>query len=190
MKSSLRERLGPRVQVKAIDHVQSGSPVRLSFARSVENPNTPEAAIALASRRMPMPQAHRLMTSLLQLEPGVTLVAEVPMVENVDQLTSELLSFGIASAVFDVSDTIDVKAVREQTGLSQAKFALNYALDEDTVRNWEQGRTKPDHTARAYLTMIASDPEAVRNLLARAIWQPKRSTGLERQEQVVPSPHR
>jgi DNA-binding transcriptional regulator YiaG len=139
---------------------------------------------------MPMPQAHRLMTSLLQLEPGVTLVAEVPMVENVDQLTSELHGFGITAAVFDVADTIDVKAIREQTGLSQAKFALNYALDEDTVKNWEQGRTKPDHTARAYLTMIASDPEAVRNLLARSICQPNRANGLELQEKLVSSPHR
>jgi len=137
----------------------------------VENPNTPEAAIALASRRMPMPQAHRLMTRLLQLEPGGALVAEVPMVEDVDQLMAELSAFGITAAVFDVSDTIDVKTVRERTGLSQAKFALNYALDENTLKNWEQGRTKPDHTARAYLTMIASDPEAVRNLLAKALNQ-------------------
>ena len=189
MKSSLRERFGPRVQVKAIDHVQSGSPVRLSFAKSVQNPNTPEAAIALASRRMPMPQAHRLMTSLLQLEPGVTIVAEVPMVEDINQLTTELLAFGIATTVFDVSDTIDVKAIREQTGLSQAKFALNYALDEDTVKNWEQGRTKPDHTARAYLTMIASNPQAVHNLLAKAIWQPKRPTGPDQQEHVASAPH-
>jgi DNA-binding transcriptional regulator YiaG len=189
MKSSFWEQFGPRVQVKAIDHVQSGSPVRLSFARSARNPNTPEAAIALARRRMPMPQAHRLMTSLLQLEPGVTLVAEVPMVENLDQLTAELLRFGITTAEFDVADTIDVKAVREQTGLSQAKFALNYALDEDTVKNWEQGRTKPDHTARAYLTMIASDPEAVRNLLARSICQPKRAKGLEQREKLDSAPH-
>jgi DNA-binding transcriptional regulator YiaG len=188
MKSLSRKRLGPRVQVKAIDHVQSGSPVRLSFARSVDNPNTPQAAIALASRRMPMPQAHRLMTNLLQLEPGVTLVAEVPMVEDVTQLKSELLACGIATTVFDVSDTIDVKAVREQTGLSQAKFALNYALDEDTVKNWEQGRTKPDHTARAYLTMIAADPQAVRNLLARAVWQPGHVMSLEQREQV-PAPN-
>ena len=137
-----------------------------------------------------MPQAHRLMTSLLQLEPGVALVAEVPMVEDIGQLTAELRAFGIATAVFDVSDTIDVKAIREQTGLSQAKFALNYALDEDTVKNWEQGRTKPDHTARAYLTIIASDPEAVRNLLARSIWQPNRAMGLEQEERVVSVPHR
>jgi DNA-binding transcriptional regulator YiaG len=185
MRLSFMERLGPRVQVRAIAHVQSGSPVRLSFARAVENPNTPMAAVALAKRRMTMPQAHRLMTRLVQVEPGVALVAEVPMVEDIDRLTSEMAAFGIKAAVFDVSDTIDVKAVREQTGLSQAKFALNYALDEDTVKNWEQGRTKPDHTARAYLTLIASDPEAVRDLLAAAIGQPKRAMALEQQEQAV-----
>ena len=98
MNSSLRERFGPQVQVQAINHVPSGSPVRLSFARSVENPNTLEAAIALARRHMPMAQAHRLMTSLLQLDPGVALVAEVPVVEDVDTLMSELAALGISAA--------------------------------------------------------------------------------------------
>jgi hypothetical protein len=67
------------------------------------------AAVALAKRRMTMPQAHRLMTRLVQVEPGVALVAEVPMVEDIDRLTSEMAAFGIKAAVFDVSDTIDVK---------------------------------------------------------------------------------
>ena len=173
MKSSLRERLGPRVQVKAIVHAQSGSPVRFSFVRTSEAPNTPEAAVSLARCRMPMAQAHRLMTKLLQLETGAIIVAEVPMVDDVDGLMAELAEFGIASTVFDVPAVVDTRTVRERTGLSQAKFALNYALDEDTVKNWEQGRTSPDHAARAYLSMIATDPDGVRLLLAKAIWKPK-----------------
>ena len=121
-----------------------------------------------------MTQAHRLMTRLIELAPGRAIIAEVPMVDDLNALMSELVDCGIAVSVFDVPDRIDVKAIREQTGLSQAKFALNYALDEDTVKNWEQGRTKPDHTARAYLSMIAFDPETVRKMLVGAIHQQAR----------------
>ena len=31
-----------------------------------------------------------------------------------------------------------------------------------TLRDWEQGRTEPDQPARAYLTVIAHDPDGVR----------------------------
>ncbi len=120
-----------------------------------------------------MAQAHRLMTRILQLEPGRIVVAEVPMVDDVNGLVEELAKFGIAAKIFDVPTVIDTRAVRERTGLSQSKFALNYALDEDTIKNWEQGRTSPDHATRAYLSLIAADPEAVQGLLAKAIWQPK-----------------
>jgi putative transcriptional regulator len=34
-----------------------------------------------------------------------------------------------------------------------------------TLRDWEQGRAEPDQTARAYLLVIASDPDAVRHAL-------------------------
>jgi putative transcriptional regulator len=33
------------------------------------------------------------------------------------------------------------------------------------LRDWEQGRTEPDRPARAYLTVIAHDPEGVRRAL-------------------------
>ena len=36
-----------------------------------------------------------------------------------------------------------------------------------TLRDWEQGRCEPDQPARAYLSVIAHDPEGVRRALAR-----------------------
>lgn len=38
---------------------------------------------------------------------------------------------------------IDVKTIRESTGLSQDKFAAEYGIPPKTLRNWEQGRTSP-----------------------------------------------
>ena len=37
-----------------------------------------------------------------------------------------------------------------------------------TLRDWEQGRTKLDQAARAYLTVIVRNPEAVREALVPA----------------------
>ena len=34
-----------------------------------------------------------------------------------------------------------------------------------TLRDWEQGAAEPDQAARAYLKVIACDPEAVRRAL-------------------------
>ena len=64
-----------------------------------------------------------------------------------------------------VPDTVDVKGIREARGLSQARFAALYGFSIDSVRNWEQGRRQPDLAARALLTVIAKEPEAVERAL-------------------------
>jgi putative transcriptional regulator len=56
---------------------------------------------------------------------------------------------------------LDVAKVREKTGLSQDRFAGAFAISPSTLRNWEQGRTRPDGAARVLLTVIDRDPEAV-----------------------------
>jgi putative transcriptional regulator len=35
----------------------------------------------------------------------------------------------------------------------------------DTLRDWEQGRSEPDAPGRAYLRVIAREPEIVRDAL-------------------------
>jgi putative transcriptional regulator len=61
--------------------------------------------------------------------------------------------------------TPQVKIIRRALGLSQDDFAARYHIPIGTLRDWEQGRAVPDQAARAYLTVIARDPEAVRNAL-------------------------
>jgi putative transcriptional regulator len=58
-------------------------------------------------------------------------------------------------------DSIDVRAIRQQTGLSQAKFAELLGIELSTLRNWEQGRRQPTGPARALLRAIRNDPVAV-----------------------------
>ncbi len=64
-----------------------------------------------------------------------------------------------------VPSDIDVAAIRKRQGLSQAKFANRYHLSISCVRDWEQGRSKPDSAVRAYLIVIDRNPEAVSEAL-------------------------
>ena len=61
---------------------------------------------------------------------------------------------------------LDVRAIRAATGLTQAAFAAAFGFPAGTLRDWEQGRTRPDMAARSYLLVIQHDPEAVRETLA------------------------
>jgi putative transcriptional regulator len=54
------------------------------------------------------------------------------------------------------------KALRRALGLTQEEFARRFHIPLGTLRDWEQRRTEPDQPARAYLKVIAVDPEAVR----------------------------
>jgi len=62
----------------------------------------------------------------------------------------------------------NVKKLRERLGLTQEAFAATYRIPVGTLRDWEQGRKLPDAPARAYLTVISRNPEAVANLLREA----------------------
>jgi putative transcriptional regulator len=61
------------------------------------------------------------------------------------------------------------KALRRALSLSQEEFAERYHIPLGTLRDWEQGRCEPDQPARAYLTVIARDPEGVRRALDKRL---------------------
>lgn len=61
---------------------------------------------------------------------------------------------------FELSEP-DVRAIRERYGLSQEKFASLIGISVATLRNWEQGRGKPEGAARILLRVAAKHPEAV-----------------------------
>jgi len=58
-----------------------------------------------------------------------------------------------------------VKTMRRALGITQEEFATRYHVPLGTLRDWEQGRTEPDQPTKAYLTVIAHDPEGVRQAL-------------------------
>ncbi|WP_417665438.1 NadS family protein [Pseudidiomarina sp.] len=56
---------------------------------------------------------------------------------------------------------IEVKQIRQQTKLSQDKFAKLIGVEVSTLRNWEQGRREPTGPAKVLIRAIANDPENV-----------------------------
>jgi putative transcriptional regulator len=64
--------------------------------------------------------------------------------------------------------TPQVKIIRRALKLSQEEFAACFRIPIGTLRDWEQGRVEPDQAARAYLTVIARNPKAVRKALEPA----------------------
>jgi len=58
-----------------------------------------------------------------------------------------------------------IKTLRRALGLTQEEFSACYHVPLGTLQDWEQGRTEPDRPARAYLRVIARDPEGVRRAL-------------------------
>jgi len=57
------------------------------------------------------------------------------------------------------------KTLRRALHLTQEEFAARYRIPIGTLRDWEQGRCEPDQPARAYLAVIAHDPEGVQRAL-------------------------
>jgi len=63
---------------------------------------------------------------------------------------------------------IDVRTVRRKLRLSQAQFAAKFGFPPATLRNWEQGRTRPDTPTCVLLAVIAKHPEVVEDVLRKA----------------------
>lgn len=61
------------------------------------------------------------------------------------------------------------KTLRRALGLTQEAFAERYHIPLETIREWERGSTEPDQLARAYLRVIAHDPEGTRRALEPAL---------------------
>ncbi|MCZ7664232.1 MAG: helix-turn-helix domain-containing protein [Thermoleophilia bacterium] len=64
------------------------------------------------------------------------------------------------SRTFEFPET-EVRALRRQFGLTQDKFAHLMGISVGTLRNWEQGRRRPEGAARVLLRVASTHPEAL-----------------------------
>ncbi len=90
---------------------------------------------------------------------------EALAVAGYDRLKREMMKHNVAAHRIELRQ-VDVRALRQRLGISQEAFAGRYGLDVATVRNWEQGRTRPEGPAAALLQLIDRDPDKIVELLA------------------------
>lgn len=91
---------------------------------------------------------------------------------DIPELTSKQLAGAISARVrkrlmagkFETGE--DVAALRRFVGLTQARFAEAMGISVHTLRNWEQGRRRPEGPAIALLRIAARHPKIIRENLA------------------------
>ncbi|CNK69054.1 transcriptional regulator [Yersinia alsatica] len=59
---------------------------------------------------------------------------------------------------------IDVKAIRETTGLKQQDFALAIGVSYDLVKSWESRRRQPVGAARKLLILLKTNPFIINHI--------------------------
>jgi len=60
-----------------------------------------------------------------------------------------------------VPQDVDVKAIRNRLGMTQARFSDTFGFSLDAIKHWEGGRRIPEAPARTLLTVIDRNPVAV-----------------------------
>lgn len=66
---------------------------------------------------------------------------------------------------YTIPDSVDVKEIRSSMHLTQEQFAHFIGASVHAVRHWENGRRKPDGTARTLLCVLQNNPRAVLDAL-------------------------
>lgn len=91
---------------------------------------------------------------------------------DIPELTEEQLARAIPASLrkrlmlgqFESGE--DIAALRRFVGLTQERFALAMSISVHTLRNWEQGRRRPEGPALALLRIAARHPRIIRENLA------------------------
>jgi putative transcriptional regulator len=82
------------------------------------------------------------------------------LMTSIEQGGAILKGKKMPSRKFKIEDP-DVPEIRRHLGLTQQKFAMLLGISLATLRNWEQGRRKPDGPARILLCIVAKHPKTV-----------------------------
>ena len=72
---------------------------------------------------------------------------------------------GIKKHAIKVPNHIDVRAIREKLEMDRATFAEHFGFSIRTLEKWEQGARQPESPTRAYLKVIAFNPQMVEQAL-------------------------
>jgi len=71
-----------------------------------------------------------------------------------------------AAQLARMKHTPRAKLIRRALRLTQEEFAARFRIPLGMLQAWEEGTSEPDQPARAYLTVIARNPDAVAEALS------------------------
>jgi len=97
-----------------------------------------------------------------ELEAGIPMRQDLfeELLESVKEGGAILRGESAPSRIFYIEEP-DIRSLREKHALSQLQFAALMGISVGTLRNWEQGRRKPEGSARVLLRVVESHPDAV-----------------------------
>ncbi|GJE17331.1 helix-turn-helix domain-containing protein [Methylobacterium marchantiae] len=165
MALSLKEALARRDAPKAESSARSGIPVRPRLRMKAEIDKADidrpvDVARLLVSHGVSLKRAHGF---LQRIAAGDTVAAQM-WSENSDALVADFSDLGIEAVELKIPE-VSPKDIRTRLNLSQADFATAFGFELDTVQNWDQGRNRPDASARILLAIIARHPSIVESVL-------------------------
>ena len=82
------------------------------------------------------------------------------MMSGLDEVDA-FLAGKTAGCKVNLPAEVDVKGIRKRLKMTQARFSSTFGFSLDAVKHWEGGRRTPESSARAFLTVIAKNPNAV-----------------------------
>ena len=153
MLSELKARLGPRVQIRAVDKFSGSSGA--FFLRTNPPELTQTVSVAQLLIRCGVTPTKAKTTVERLLETGATAL-ELPSAP--DDIAQRLGEFRVEALRREVQ-LVDVASIRQAVGMTQEEFAAAYGFSTATIRNWEQHRSEPDAGSRAFLKVIATHPK-------------------------------
>ena len=89
---------------------------------------------------------------------------------SIKQGLSEALEYSegkYSKAIVHKFSSVEVKNLRSNLGMSQTEFASAFGISVSTLRHWERGDRVPQGPALVLLNVVAKEPQAVLNALAR-----------------------
>ena len=99
------------------------------------------------------------------------------LVASLEDVRAHVTSGRFAGRISEVElGANDIRAVREQSGLTQAQFAAAFGIGLGTLQKWERGERRPSGAAKSLLRVMQADLSAVVRALGAAPRPRKRRT--------------
>ena len=151
------ERLGP---VRDADPPPSFSGDPVTLVLRLEGPLDQPISVVrrLRAAGLTVRAAHTLINRLADVQLAVCDIAEDA---DIPALATDLARMNVHTSRRRPLEPGMIPDVRARHGLSQREFSAVLGIDIDTLRNWEQGRNKPDRAALNLINAFDRSPAAI-----------------------------